>query len=149
MATSRSRSPKSVHSLLSHGDGILARLYAHAGELSRLNRLLTDLLPPTLASHVSACAIHADTLALQTDSPVWATRLRLEQQRLLAELRAVDGLAAICHLHITVAVPADSQQKPAQKPRLSAAAAATLTQCSESQTDSALRATLARLSRRV
>ncbi len=149
MATSRSLSPTSVHSLLSHGDGALARLCAQAGELSRINRRLTALLPVVLAPHVRACAIHADTLVLQTDSPVWSTRLRLEQQRLLAEIRTVDGLAAINNLRVTVAVPATLQPQPSPKLRLSATAAATLTQCAESQSDSALRASLARLSRRV
>ena len=148
MATSRSLSPTSVQSLLSHGDGALARLCAQAGELSRINRLLTTFLPAALAPHVRACAIHTDTLVLQTDSPVWSTRLRLEQQLLLAKIRAADGLAAINSLRVTVAVPATPQQKQLPKPQLSAAAAATLTQCAESQSDSALRASLTRLSRR-
>jgi hypothetical protein len=148
MAASRSNSPKTVQSVLSHSDGTLARLCAQAGELSRVNRLLTTLLPAPLAQHVRACAIHADTLVLQTDSPVWSTRLRLEQQRLLAEFRAVDGLTCINSLRVTVAVPATSREQQTPKLRLSATAAATLAQCAESQTDSALRAALARLSRR-
>ena len=149
MATSRSHSPKTVQSLLSHGDGALARLCAQARELTRINRLVTTILPTGLAAHVSVCAIHAGTLVLQTDSPVWSTRLRLEQQRLLAELRTVKDLSCINNLRVTVAVPAVSrvQQKPG--PRLSATAAATLAQCAESQSDSALRASLVRLSRRV
>jgi len=149
MATSRSHSPKTLHSLLSHSDGTLAHLCVQAGELSRINRLLTTVLPQAMAPHVRACAIHAGTLVLQTDSPVWSTRLRLEQQRLLAEIRAVDGLAAINMLRITVTVPETPQEQQAQKLRLSATAAATLAQCAESQTDSALRAALLRLSRRV
>jgi len=148
MATSRSLSPTSVHSLLSHGDGTLARLCAQAGELSRIDRLLTAFLPAALAPHVRACAIHMDTLVLQTDSPVWSTRLRLEQQLLLAKIRAADGLATINCLRITVAVPAITQQKQVPKPHLSAAAVITLTQCAESQSDSALRDSLTRLSRR-
>ena len=149
MATSRSHSPKTVQSLLSHSDGTLARLVAQAGELSRINQLLATLLPAPLSPHVRACAIHADTLVLQTDSPVWSTRLRLEQQSLLAKIRALDGLACINSLRVSVAVPATSpvQEKPI--PRLSSTAAATLAQCAESQTDSALRTTLIRLSRRV
>ena len=149
MATSRSRPPKSVQSLLSHGDGALARLCAQAGELTRINRILTTILSAQLAPHVSVCAVHADTLVLQTDSPVWSTRLRLEQQRLLAKLRAMDGLACINHMRVTVAVPAVSRERQKPQPRLSAAAAASLAQCAESQSDSALRASLTRLSRRV
>ena len=149
MATSRSHSPKTVQSLLSHSDGTLAHLFAQAGELSRINRLLTTVLSQALAPHVRACAIHADTLVLQTDSPVWATRLRLEQQRLLAEIRAVDGLAAINALRITVTVPLTPQVRQTPGLRLSATAASTLAQCAESQTDPALRAALLRLSRRV
>ena len=149
MATSRSLSPKSVQSLLSHGDGTLARLCTQAGVLTRINRLLTTLLPAQLAPHVSACSIHADTLVLQTDSPVWSTRLRLEQQRLLAGLRAVDDLGCINNLRVTVAVPAVAHTRQKPQLRLSATAAASLAQCAESQSDPALRASLTRLSRRV
>lgn len=149
MAASRSNSPKTVQSLMSIRDGTLSRLCAQAGELSRVNRLLTTLLPGPLARHVSACAVHDDTLVLQTDSPVWATRLRLEQQRLLAGIRTLDGLTCINRMRVTVAVPATSREQQKQTPRLSAIAAATLAQCAESQTDPALRASLIRLSRRV
>ena len=149
MAASRSYSPTTVQSLLAHGTGTLSRLYAQSGELSRVNRLLTTLLPAPLAAHVLACAIHANTLVLQTDSPVWSTRLRLEQQRLLAGIRALDNLACINCMRVTVAVPANSREQQKPKLRLSATAAAILAQCAESQTDPALRASLARLSRRV
>lgn len=149
MAASRSDSPKTVQSLLSHSDGTLARLCAQAGELSRVNRLLTAVLPAPLAPHVRACAIHQDTLVLQTDSPVWSTRLRLEQQRLLAAIRATDGLNCINSVRVTVAVPVTSREQQTPTLRLSATAAAILAQCADSQSDPALRASLVRLSRRV
>ena len=149
MAASRSNSPKSVQSLMSLGDGTLSRLCTQANELSRANRLLTNLLPAPLSLHVQACAIHGDTLVLQTDSPVWSTRLRLEQQRLLAGIRALDNLSFINKMRVTVAVPATPGQQQQRTLRLSATAAKTLAQCAETQTDPALRAALIRLSRRI
>lgn len=149
MAASRSNSPVTVQSLLSLRDGTLASLCAQARELSRVNRLLTALLPAPLAQHARACAVHGDTLVLQTDSPVWSTRLRHEQQRLLQEIHALDGFTGISKMRVTVAVPAMSREQRNRTLRLSAAAAETLAQCAESQTDPALRASLTRLSRRI
>ncbi len=150
MAASRSYSPTTVQSLLSPGTGTLSRLCAQTDELSRVNRLLMNLLPNPLALHVRVCAVLANTLVLQTDSPVWSTRLRLEQQQLLAGIQSLDGFACISNIRVTVTVPATpSAIKELPKPRLSAAAAAILSQCAESQTDPALRASLTRLSRRV
>lgn len=148
MAASRSSSPVAVRHLISHRDGTLGRLCAKAGELSRIDGLLRTLLPDPLSRHVRTCAMRDATLVLQADSPVWSARLRLEQQRLLAGLRALADFAHIAALRITVAAPAASPGARQRRPPLSAAAAETLARCAESQTDPALRASLARLSRR-
>jgi hypothetical protein len=148
MPASRSSFPVAVQGLMSHRDSTLGRLCAQAGELSRIDDLLRSLLPEPLSRHVRTCAMRGATLVLQTDSPVWSVRLRLEQQRLVARLRATSDFAHIAGLRITVAAPAVSREPRPRPPRLSAAAAETLARCAESQTDPALQASLARLSRR-
>lgn len=149
MAASRSKSPVAVQALISRADGPLARLRDQAGELARLDRLLATLLPEPLSRHVRACAVHAGQLVLQVDAPAWSTRLRLEQQRLLEQLRGLPEQATLSSMRVTVAAAAQPAERAPRKPEISAAAAQALAQCAESQTDPALRASLTRLSRRV
>ncbi|MBI1732199.1 MAG: DUF721 domain-containing protein [Gammaproteobacteria bacterium] len=148
MAASRRNSPATVHSLLVRRDGPLSGLNSRAEELSRLDDLLSALLPGAVAQHVRACALHGNTLVLQTDSPVWSTRLRMAQPQLLAAFQHHDRIANITSLRITVSAPAIEDQRAGPTPRLSAPAAEFLAKCADSQTDPALRAALTRLSRR-
>jgi hypothetical protein len=149
MTASRSKSPVAVQALISRADGPLAHLRDQAAELARLDRLLATLLPQPLSLHVRACAVHGDQLVLQADAPVWSTRLRLEQQQLLEQLRSRPDHAGLASVRVTVAAASQPEERAPRKATLSAAAALTLAQCADSQTDPALRDSLTRLSRRV
>lgn len=148
MTASRGNSPTPFQALLARGDSMLGRLGDRAGELSRLDRLLQALLPAPLSAHVRVCAMHGDQLVLQADAPAWSTRLRLEQTRLLEQLRARPHLAHLAGLRVIVAAPDMPESRAPRRARVSAAAAETLAQCAEAQTDDALRDSLTRLSRR-
>jgi hypothetical protein len=146
MAASRRKSPAIVRDLFSCA-GSLSDLGNRAGELSRLDRLLSGLLPEPLARHVRACAVRNGTLVLQTDSPVWSTRLRMTQRQLLAAMRT-EAAPDISRLQILVSPPVFQVERSKPARRLSAAAANLLAHCARSETDPALRAALTRLSSR-
>lgn len=149
MAASRSNSPAPVQALLARAGGTLGQLSIRAAELSRLDRLLRTLLPAPLSDHVRACAVQGDQLVLQADAPAWSTRLRLEQARLLEQLRSRPAYAQLAGLRVTIATPPAPDARPQRRARMSAVAAQTLARCAEAQTDDALRDSLTRLSRRI
>lgn len=67
-----------------YGPGqVLARARAHA----RLQRQLLPELPPELAAHARVACVRDKTLVMAAESPVWATRLKLYSNELLAAAR--------------------------------------------------------------
>jgi hypothetical protein len=62
----------------------LASLHAHTRLLTELNRYVQALLPEVLQAHCCVANVRGDTLVLQVDAAVWATRLRFYQNQILA-----------------------------------------------------------------
>lgn len=73
--------------------GPVADLAARARDVDRLSQRIVPLLPTPLREHVSHAGLHNDRILLLVESPVWATRVRMEQDRVLAAVRSL-GLAA-------------------------------------------------------
>ncbi|TAN04388.1 MAG: DUF721 domain-containing protein [Rhodanobacteraceae bacterium] len=71
----------------------IADLAARARELDHLSQRIVPLLPTPLRDHVSHAGLRNDRVLLLVESPAWATRVRMEQSRILAAVHSL-GLAA-------------------------------------------------------
>ena len=69
--------------LLSPGAGLLGRLAGEAAFLAEATRVLRDGLGPPLADHASVAAVRERVLVVVVDSPVWASRLRYQSEKIL------------------------------------------------------------------
>lgn len=69
----------------------VAALAAHAKALDALDRTLRQILPDPLRRQCCLADLRAGRLVFLARSPVWAAKLRLQQNALLAEARKVAG----------------------------------------------------------
>ena len=111
--------------LLSPGAGHLGRLAGEAASLSEATRILRDCLDPPLADHASVGAVREPVLVVVVDSPVWASRLRYQSEKILNHFsEALPGprLARIRTLVRPPAPAAKPLRRPAARPSPSARA---------------------------
>jgi hypothetical protein len=73
--------------------GPIADLTARARELDSMSSQIVALLPPPLREHTGFAGLRNDRVLLLVESPAWATRVRMEQTRILAAVHSL-GLAA-------------------------------------------------------
>jgi hypothetical protein len=66
---------RAVEEHLQHPRGRFAELLSQIQRLHQLNQLLHAFLPPHLQDHATLARLDADAWVVQTDSPVWQTRL--------------------------------------------------------------------------
>ncbi|TAN08393.1 MAG: DUF721 domain-containing protein [Rhodanobacteraceae bacterium] len=71
----------------------IADLAARAREIDLLSQRIIPLLPIPLRHHVQYASVRNDRILLLVESPVWATRARMEQAHILAAVHGI-GLAA-------------------------------------------------------
>lgn len=81
------KQPKSMKQIFNSRNSGLQELLDHALQLNILNEHLSRLLPSQLAPHCTAAGVERGTLLLLTDSPAWATRLRLQAPDLIRALQ--------------------------------------------------------------
>lgn len=62
---------------------------ARAANLADLNRQLHQRLPPALAGHIMLADIRTGRAVFLADTPAWAARTRLQQERLRHDLLAL------------------------------------------------------------
>jgi hypothetical protein len=122
----------------------VAALTAHAKALDALDRTLRQLLPEPLRHQCCLADLRAGRLVFLAKSPVWAAKLRLQQNALLAQARKVAG-APIEKFTVKVAPlppvpPGQIRRKP-----LSLSAAEHLRAAAHSAADPELRAAYLRL----
>jgi len=67
---------RTVEEHLQHSRGRFAELLSQIQRLHRLNQLLRAFLPLHLQDHATLARLDVDAWVVQTDSPVWLTRLR-------------------------------------------------------------------------
>jgi hypothetical protein len=124
----------------------LSKLIARADDLAASARIFQAYLRPDLRDHVLLIRLDQDAWTVQTESAVWATRLRYA----LYDIREVLGL----HFGITLPKPhiqiAPIAARPPSSPRrtLTQEAARYLEEIARNETDSRLSAALRRLARR-
>ena len=68
-------------------DSHLRKLIERAGDFQSLTDQVRNLLPPSLAEHLSAAVGRDHALVLITDSSAWATRFRFSAPGLKASLK--------------------------------------------------------------
>lgn len=71
----------------------MADLAARARLVDQLSQRIVPLLPAPLRDHVWHAGLRNDRVLLLVESPAWATRVRMDQTRILAAVRSL-GLAA-------------------------------------------------------
>ncbi len=141
---------RSVRSLLSGDRGPLQRLVGHGHRLERVSALLPDLLPAPLNRHCRVANISDGILVIHTDAPIWTTRLRFHNPRLLADLRERLGAGALREIRLRTAPEPSAPVRRAELRTaiLPDAAAAHLRAAAASIADPALRDALLRLAAR-
>lgn len=93
----------------------VADLAARARELDLLSRRLIPLLPAPLRDHVQYAALRNDRILLLVESPIWATRVRMDQRHILDAARGL-GLAATSVTTKVVPIQAPRTQPDAIRP---------------------------------
>lgn len=116
----------------------MADLAARARELDLLSRRLVPLLPVPLREHVQYAALRNDRVLLLVESPIWATRVRMDQRRILDAAHEL-GLAATSVTTKVVPIQAPHAQPIAVRPP-SPHAAEHLRAAAATMTDPELRA---------
>lgn len=113
-----------VSEQIARTEGHLASLLAKTQRLAELNRYFRALLPANLQEHATLARLDADGWVVQTDSPVWASRLRYQLPELGPLLSEYLGLA-LPPPRIRVAPPA-APPPPPPPPRRMAITARTV-----------------------
>lgn len=76
-----------THHLFESGTSSFRQIINHVYELQAINQLLHTLIEPTLAEHCQVANMRDNSLILQTDSSVWAMKLRYQFPDILQKLR--------------------------------------------------------------
>lgn len=122
------------------------------GEDVRLSALWAGLAPSVLVRHVRPVGYAHGQLTLHTDSPVWASRVRHEQQAIRDRLRTDPYFQDLVKLTVRV-TPVGlhdvglSPGRVARTKNFSANTAVFLGQVAKEESDPALRAALERLAK--
>ncbi len=139
--------PHPISNLL-HGPGPFRDLIARAERLLAVERLVQAELGE-LGTHCRLANIAGTRLALQADSPAWASRIRYDAPRLLERLQQYPELARLSAVSISVAPPKASPEKAhGECNPLSDSARSTLRAAAEAVSDQALGDALRRLAAR-
>lgn len=80
------KSPQSVATVLAKGSPELAKILRRVAYLQKINIILGEILQDPLRKHCVAANVNAGQLVILVDSPVWATRLRYQQEDVLNQL---------------------------------------------------------------
>ncbi len=137
---------KSLGSILDPG------LLAHSQQLHELTGLLTRILPLECNGHFHVASLRVRTLVLISDSPVWATRLRLASTEIVRLLNQHGH--SIAHVEIRTRIQRITETTPALPAtsaisrHLSDSAGQCLASASAAITDTKLRHALLKLSQR-
>lgn len=139
-----SRQRPTLKSCLASPSPELGRLLGRVQELERLTRKVQSLLPESLRAHCQVASVRGTTLILQTDSPAWATKLRMTGPSLERALQS----ANVRQIEIKIKPISGTRTAPARHPALmSKSTAALLLQLADTMNDQKLKNALNRLSR--
>lgn len=83
----------------------LRRLVQRAQQLEQLQQQLNQCLQPAARAHCHLAAYQNNTLTLIVTDGLWATRLRYQQKRLLAQLQQLPEFSQVARLQFKVRPP--------------------------------------------
>ena len=139
MSPARPLPPRDTHGPTSLSQcAPVADLAARARDVDRLSQRIVPLLPTPLREHVGFAGVRNDRVLLLVESPAWATRVRMEQSRILAAVHSL-GVAASSVTAKVAPLPARADGS-AVPPSLSPRAAQSIRAAAVSMTDPDLRA---------
>ena len=139
------RSPKPRSTAKKVGEcGPVAALLARARALDALDRQLRQSLPEPLRSHCCLASVQTGRVVFLADSSVWAAKLRLQQNAIIAQARVASGLPIEKFAVKVAPLPPRPPRQTRRKP-LSTAAAEHLRAAAVSIGDPELRAAYLRL----
>ena len=122
----------------------LDRVFQHSRELEKLNRQMRDWLPEELAGHCAVAHCDRHRLALVTDTPARAAKLRYMSRAILGRVKE-QITPAPAKIEISIAPIQPLAELAPVKRRLSPEAAARLRSLADSMEDTKLAASLRRL----
>ncbi len=118
----------------------LSKLFSQAHELETLDRHLREPLPHQLSEQVRLASIHGSRIVFVASTSAWASRLRMQQRRILETARSL-GIA-VHSLRVKVTpLPAPTPAPALRKP-LSATAAIHLQEAAAVSSDADMRSRL-------
>lgn len=137
------RRSKQVSDLLKPGKTGMGQILARAREFERLDRTLSTLLDPAIATLVKVAVLREHCLVLVTPSAALATRLRMDSEQLIRSLQNA-GERSISQIEVRVA-PIGSDPVTARREReLSTAARQSLERFAEDSGDAEIKAIIER-----
>jgi hypothetical protein len=124
----------------------MQRLIQQAATLTHLNQRLAKLLPEPLAQHCQIAALQQNTLIIMASSSAWATRLRLQQSKIIKGFKDIP----IQSLNIQIKPEVNDQPQATQRRHvnMSPQTSKLLIELSETTSDPKLKQALRRLSQR-
>lgn len=131
------------------GMDTVERVIGRVSQLRRLDGQLRQLLDPEIARHCQLANVRGNSAVFIVASTVWATRLRYQLPKLLADAQQTENLSHITDIKIRV--QPSNTASPSGRPRhakLSKDAAHCLEQCASGIDDEQLRCALQRLASR-
>lgn len=125
----------------------LQRLVQRAQHIDRLQQLLNQCLQPAARAHCHLATYQDTTLTLIITDGLWATRLRYQQKRLLAQLQQLPEFSQVLRLQFKVRPPMQPEKPPARNIDFSEQTGEVIQASAKAITDPALREALERLAR--
>jgi hypothetical protein len=142
------KSPRPVDITLKQR-GQLQSITGHARQLQSWQRVIQSCLNEPLCSHVQLANFRNGLLILQTDSPVWASKLRYLVPELVKQCRSHPAFQSLRDIRILVSpFRLTPEPEPPRRPTLSAASRQLLEKTADHIDHPGLKASLLRLSRR-
>lgn len=123
-------------------------LQLKAAELVRLDQIITSALPTGCLNHVNVAGIRDNQLILITDSPVWASKLRLYRQSLIQMIEEHGDIKISNILIKQSKIEAIKLKQPTAKPRhLNRQSSRVIAQTADAISDPALKQALYHLAK--
>ena len=139
--------PEPIHKIFAASDAGLGRLLRNASHHQTLQRELERILPPELIGRCRVAGMEKGILCVQTDSPVWANRLRFLATQIVDQLQGGGPFRELHSLKISVCALPDNPPPSRMKRNGDTDSAELLRSASRHQSSPKLQKSLQRLAR--
>jgi hypothetical protein len=111
------KSPQTITDIIGNGENDLAKILRRAQALNGLNEFIHEMLPPNLKERCSVANIRNKQLIILAESATWATLLRYEQGKILANLHQHPKYKVIESIKVKIAPVEHSSQDVFRRPK--------------------------------